>query len=464
MCYPVLKFSIMNLPNDFVEKMNTLLQDEATAFWDSFSEKEQKAIWLNSSVISKECFEANANDYFSPIPHMEGGYYFEGEKIGADIFHQAGAVYSQDPAAMLPALSVAVEENWRVLDLCAAPGGKSTQLATMLSKVNGTLVSNEIHPGRNKILVENLQRMGFRNCIVTKLSPEEIALAYPAYFDLVVVDAPCSGEGMFRKYPESIGEWSAEQVKVCSDRQKEILSEALSCVKPGGYLIYSTCTYSQEENEEMVDWMMKNYPFRLHSLPKTLTEVTDFHPSFLAFKESARRCYPHKYRGEGQFMACLQKEGELVSSSAFYVLPKDIRPLSKSELKLMEETLKSSLAFNELNLYHYKDKILILPQNPVSLPPHGIVQCGVLAGAIEKKRFVPNHHLFRAYGQLFQNKYEIGSKPDALQSYLSGNELFCEEIPNGFGVVTYHGVPLGGFKASGGRLKNHYPKYLRNYL
>ena len=453
----------MNLPIKFQEKMNLLLGDDAIAFFESFEEKDEKAFWLNTSLISPEVFEKCEDFSFEKIPHISHGYYYNETnlKIGHQPLHHGGAFYSQDPAAMLPTQLIPINPNWKVLDLCAAPGGKSTQLASVLSKGEGALLANEIHPGRNRILVENMERMAFRNVLITKLSPKEIASVYASYFDLVLVDAPCSGEGMFRKYPESISEWSQEQVELCSIRQKEILNDALSCVKPGGYLIYSTCTYSAEENEEIIRWITKNHPFSPVEAPEHIIKVTSGNKQYPELEFACRRCYPHLYKGEGQFMCCLQKEGTLSENTFNAKIP--LKKINNTTLKLLQDSIKNAVNLPLNCLYEYKDKVLVIPENFIKLPPRGITSCGVILGNIENKRFVLHHQFFKAYKTLFQNQYETASAKEA-NEYLSGLELFLPDSPNGYGVISYNGVPLGGYKASNGRLKNHYPKGLRNHL
>lgn len=453
----------MNLPIKFQEKMNQLLADDANAFYKSFEKKEEKAFWLNTSLLEPEVFETCTDFSFEKIPHILHGYYYNDAnlKIGHEPLHHGGAIYSQDPAAMLPVGLLSVNQNWKVLDLCAAPGGKSTQLATFLAKGNGALLANEIHPGRNRILVENMERMAFRNVLITKLTPAEIASVYSSYFDLVLVDAPCSGEGMFRKYPESISEWSEEQVQLCSIRQKEILNDALSCVKPGGYVIYSTCTYSAEENEEIIRWITKNHPFSLVSAPENIRQVTSCNKKYPDLEKACRRCYPHLYKGEGQFMCCLQKEGTLTESSFYTKIP--LKRISNITIKAIQASIKDVIDLPFDCLYEHKDKVLVIPENFIKIPPRGITSCGIILGTMENKRFVLHHQFFKAYHSLFKNQYPAASQKEA-NDYLCGLELACPDMPNGYGVITYNGVPLGGYKASNGRLKNHYPKGLRNHL
>ncbi|MGN0346546.1 MAG: methyltransferase domain-containing protein [Lachnospiraceae bacterium] len=466
----------MKLPIDFENRMKNLLGKEYDDYLDSFDAPAQKALQLNTARMCREDFAEIANFPMEPIPHLPNAYYIAGDKLGANPLHHAGVIYSQDPSAMLPVGAFAISPDWKVLDVCAAPGGKSFQIAARLQQGNGFLVSNEYNSARNKILVANAERMGFDNMVITHMDSAELAMCFPGTFDLVVVDAPCSGEGMFRKYPESITQWSAENVTLCAKRQKEILSNAIRCLKPGGYLIYSTCTYAPEENEQIIDDLLSNYPLEV-ILPAK---------QYLAFTTNnaqGQRFYPHKGKGEGQFYCHLK----LIGDSQQYNLPKKLplKPASKQTLCLIRETMKDSICMEDNVLvlpsfhrdsltiprqnyiaYEYKDQILFLPEKITLLPPHGITACGIKAGTIEKKRFVPHHQLFHCLGAYFQNIIYLSMEDPLLASYLQGNEIFLENTPNGYGIISiaspnHNCAFIGGYKASNGRLKNHYPKGLR---
>lgn len=444
-----------------------MLGGEYPAFEASYDEAAVKGFHLNPKRLSEEallrCFDVDISHIFN----IKSCFNFNGMtendfKLGMHPFHHGGAVYSQDPSAMLPVSGIEISPDWRVLDLCAAPGGKSSQIASRLSG-HGFLLANEPNPSRNKILISNMERMGYPNVVVTKLTPQEIASYYPEYFHMVLVDAPCSGEGMFRKYPESIREWSPENVLRCSQRQKEILSHAVDTLLPGGILIYSTCTYSVEENEDIVRFLLQEYSLEPYAIPEHLQAITA--PAFGEDLICCRRSYPHLFQGEGQFMAYFQKPGTLPDATDSQPVKPSLalRKISSKNMSLIQETFTGHFDLSELSFYEHQDKIIALPKDHHALlPPHGITLCGVTAGMMEKNRFLPHHHFFHAYGSLCRNTLSLPPEDPRILQYLSGQELADDSISKGYGVICCEGCPLGGFKASNGRLKNHYPKALRN--
>lgn len=456
----------MKLPEPFIQRMKYMLGGEYPAFEATYSDAAVKGVHLNPKRLSQEALLRCFDGALSPIFNIKSGFYFTNTaanepKLGMHPLHHGGAVYSQDPSAMLPVSGISVSPGWRVLDLCAAPGGKSSQIASRLSG-QGFLLANEPNPSRNKVLISNIERMGYSNVVVTKLTPQEISSYYPEYFHMVLVDAPCSGEGMFRKYPESIHEWSPENVLRCQQRQKEILSYAVDTLLPGGILVYSTCTYSVEENEDIVRWLLGEYSLKPYAVPEHICEVTA--PSFGEDLLCCRRSYPHLFKGEGQFMAYFQKPGTLPDTAAgqtesFF---STLRKISSKNMSLIEETFSDHFDLSEVSFYEHQDKMIALPKYPYLLPPHGITLCGVTAGTIEKNRFTPHHHFFHAYGHLCRNTLSLPPDDARIRQYLSGQELEDEHVSKGYGVICCEGCPLGGFKASNGRLKNHYPKALRN--
>jgi NOL1/NOP2/sun family putative RNA methylase len=312
----------MNLPEDFTKKMQDMLGDEWPHFLECYEKDRYQALRLNplkkglteekrASLLRGFCAEEQ-------VPWEPNGYYY-GEPsddspqpgAGADAaprpgkhaYHEAGCYYIQEPSAMSAAALLAPQPGMRVLDLCAAPGGKTTQLASYLKQM-GLLVANEIHPARCKILSQNVERMGIANAIVTNEDSGKLAEHFPSFFHAILVDAPCSGEGMFRKNPQAMEEWSTAQVLVCADRQREILENAAVMLLPGGTLCYSTCTFSREENEETIDWFLTHHPeFSVKEVDAPWFEKDSRQKTF--------RLWPHKLHGEGHFAAVLQKAGTL---------------------------------------------------------------------------------------------------------------------------------------------------------
>lgn len=464
LCYNPLT---MKLPEPFIQRMKYMLGGDYPAFEASYDKAAVKGIHLNPKRLSEEALLRYFNRSITHAFNIKSGFYFldsaeNGFKIGMHPFHHGGAVYSQDPSAMLPVSGINIAPNWRVLDLCAAPGGKSSQIASRLSH-QGFLLANEPNPSRNKILISNMERMGYPNVVVTKLTPQEISSYYPGYFHMVLVDAPCSGEGMFRKYPESIHEWSPENVLLCQQRQKDILSHAVDTLLPGGILVYSTCTYSVEENEDIVRWLLQEYSLEPYAIPEQIRSVTA--PAFGEDLTCCRRSYPHLFQGEGQFMAYFRKPGTLPDAADSQPVKPSLalRNISSKNMSLIQETFTDHFGLSELSFYEHQDKIIALPKDHHALlPPHGITLCGVTAGIMEKNRFTPHHHFFHTYGSLCRNTLSLPPDDSRITQYLSGQEIADDSVSKGYGVICCDGCPLGGFKASNGRLKNHYPKALRN--
>lgn len=436
----------INLPEEFKNRMKEYLGDDYNSFIDSYNMPEVKSIHVNTNKMSLEEFEKIEDFTDSKIPDIFNGYYYSQGSIGQNPFHHAGIIYSQDPAAQLPVtvLKNILTGNEKVLDLCAAPGGKTSQLAQLLNGPYGALVSNEPNPTRNKILTSNIERMGYTNILVTKLLPDELETYYTEYFDVILVDAPCSGEGMFRKYPDSVNEWSLENVMLCSNRQKEILTSAINMLKPGGHLLYSTCTYAREEDEEITLWLNN----------QGLTNALTDNPNGI-------KCYPHKHKGEGQYYNLFRKSGQsniLLNDTVISSFNK----LSKNAKKQVVDQLGQHFNDTSIDFYEINDRVVIFPKSYIKMPRHGITLAGVIAGEFSKGRFIPHHHIFHTYGNLFDNQVELSSNLDLVTKYLHGEEIYVENTPDGYGVINFYGNSLGGFKASKGRLKNHYPKGLRN--
>ncbi len=433
------------LPKAFLERMETLLGAEYPAFLAEYDKEATRALYAPRG-ISVFDFEARA------IPHLPGGYTFDLEKPGNHPLHHAGAFYVQDPSAMATVSAVPFREGMKCLDLCASPGGKSVQIASRMGET-GFLVSNEINPSRCKVLYSNLERMGFGHVQVSNADPKRIAARYPEYFDLTVVDAPCSGEGMFRKYENAPGEWNENAPLFCAARQKEILAYAKETVSPGGYLLYATCTFSVEENEDVVRWLLEtDGSFALCPLPERLQAVSA--PG--VDMPQARRFYPHKAPGEGQFVALLRKEGS--SDGREPVFADGREPIFGEDLRILQDFLEQTLEkCGDLTLCRYGGYLYAAA---MPIPRDNLFCGGVTLGTVEKRRLVPHHQLFKCYGTRFLRKLELSLGDPRVKAYLSGGEVPCD-LPDGWAAVLLEGYPLGGAKVSGGRAKNHYPKGLR---
>ena len=448
---------MVNLPIEFVSRMKALLGDEYPIYEQAVSGSPVRALRVNTDKISVEDFKKICPFELEPIPYVPNGFYFDYDKIGNHPFHHAGMIYVQEPGAMAPAECIDLQPDWRVLDMCAAPGGKSTQLKNKLGP-DGVLVSNEIIPSRCKILTGNMERLGLKNALTTCMDTSRLASLYPATFDLIMVDAPCSGEGMFRKEAVAVTEWSADNVKMCAARQAEILENAAKALKSGGYIIYATCTFSLEENEMTVDKFLQDHPdFEIVPVNERVVQNTcdgiTFEGCQTANISFARRFYPHKSKGEGQFMALLHHKGEGVPAFSYSLKPQKVD-------KVLEEFLSDTLTDYD------KASVQLYNQNPVIFTPDFAVQngtafmCGVTIGEIRKNYVQPHHQFFSAMGSAFKRKIELDADSEQLSKYLRGEQIEVD-CPNGWAVVTVNGCAVGGAKVVSGIAKNHYPKGLR---
>ena len=446
------------LPEKFAERMKFLLGDDFDNYKKALDDNPVRAFRVNTDKISVEDFlKINPFDT-QKIPYVENGFYFEDEKIGNHPYHHAGMIYVQEPGAMMPAECVKIDPEWHILDMCAAPGGKSTQLKNKLGK-KGILVSNEIVPSRCKILTGNVERLGLKNVVTTCMDTKKLASVFPETFDLIMVDAPCSGEGMFRKEEIAIDEWSEENVKNCALRQKEILENATKCLKNGGYIVYATCTFSLDENEKIVDDFLKNHPdFEIVKVPEIVEENTCDGIKFDGCQceniHFARRFYPHKNKGEGQFAAVLHNTNSPRNYTS--ARAKKSQKIDRVIYDFLDETLVD----------YDRENVLLHKGTPVYFDPDFKVEkatvfaMGITIGEVRKNYIQPHHQFFMGMGENFKRKIELSPDSDEIKKYLHGEE-FETSCPNGWAVVTVSGCAVGGAKVVNGRAKNHYPKGLR---
>lgn len=433
----------------FIERMKALLGDEGFQEYEKELERECKRALRINPLKKPDTLPFDTE----PVPYCENGYYFDLDRIGQHPLHHAGAIYVQEPAAMVPVASIIIKPDFKILDTCASPGGKSTQAASFLSD-EGFIISNEISPQRARILSGNFERLGLRGAVVTSTDVETLTRDLEDFFDLVIVDAPCSGEGMFRKEPDALKDWSVENVEMCAQRQRSIIDNASRAVAGGGYLLYSTCTFSREENEDVVWDFLESHPeFTLVSpdpriLPFTVSGIGD---------ERMRRFYPHIAPGEGQFTALMKKNdgerGEFRGKSA-------LSPLTKEERAECESFLDDTLvSYNKEFLFKFKDNIVYIDPR-ISVPDRITYSVGVTVGEVKKGYIQPHHSLFSAMGGQFKRKIDLPQDDSRLISYLRGESIFAD-CDNGYVVITTSGIPVGGGKAVNGQIKNHYPKGLR---
>lgn len=432
----------MKFPKGFKDKYEQLLGEEAGSFFMSFEEPAISAFRVNPLKESQQTFE-------NAIPETPWGYY--GKVSGKSPEHVTGLVYSQEPAAQMVAQVATPKKGMKVLDLAAAPGGKSTHLLSYLDNT-GILISNEISSKRSKILVENIERFGARNVLVTNESAERLAKIFPAYFDMVVLDAPCSGEGMFRKDPAAMDYWSEDYPSECSLLQREILADAVKMLAPDGVLVYSTCTWAPEENEEVVRWLMEEYDFELEEVPKMNGMVAG-----LDLPETARM-YPHHFKGEGQFVARLRYCGDNA--------PKKIKPaksnLNREQVQLWQDFAKEHLqAKLDGVLQVFGDNLYLVPLGLPDLSKLKIARNGLHLGTFKKKRFEPSFALGLALHS-HEVKYRVEISEKDFTAYAAGQTVAVDpSLPKGWYQVAIKGNGLGFAKVVSGTLKNAFPKGLR---
>ncbi len=499
------------LPEDFCDRMKEMLpREEYEAFLSSYEEGAAQGLRVNPLKLSVSEFLDKVPQWqLRLVPWTENGFYFKSSdtlRPGKHPYHEAGAYYIQEPSAMAVAMLSGTRSGERILDLCAAPGGKTTQLAGMLQG-EGLLISNEIHPARAQILSQNVERMGIRNAIVTNESPDKLAGFFPAFFDRIIVDAPCSGEGMFRKDPQAIEQWSIENVELCAKRQQEILEAADRMLCDGGRLVYSTCTFAPQEDEGSIAQFLLSHPdyqvvdvwqeeaskagtawrdYLDHGCPAWSQAgeegflAKDTLPTGEAKDQSwdsteqdtaennaiARtvRLWPHHLQGEGHFVAVLQKKGAAAPKLCTDKLP----GLTKNQRELWEAFCTGSLQKGASSLSEitvtFGDNLYLLPA-ALNLKGIKVLRAGLQAGVWKKNRFEPAHALALAlHPEDAKNVWPLESGKGQLQEairYLKGETLSCDPGLKGWTLVTIDGLSLGWGKAAGGVLKNHYPKGLR---
>ncbi len=404
----------------------------------------------------------------APSPFCPQGYRLTdpAQRPGLHPYHKAGVYYLQEPSASAPVPLLGVEPGCRVLDLCAAPGGKSSQLASALSG-QGLLVSNEYDPARAAVLRGNLERMGVPNALVLNETPDHIAGALPGFFDRVLVDAPCSGEGMFRKEPQAMAQHNPGLVAQCARRGAEILEAAARCLAPGGRLVYSTCTFAPEEDEGQIGRFLSLHPeFTLEDCGASFGSPGEENRlcGYAADTSRMRRIWPGQ-GGEGHFMACLAKSPDAPAGAR----PGKGRPKREKPAKTpplwAEFAARYFPALAGEKALEAGGRVYILPP---ALPAEAlagglrVMRAGVLAGSLSKGRFEPDHHLFMVWGAGCENREELTLADERTAAFLRGEEIEARTAGAGYCAVLVDGFPLGFGKVSGGKVKNHLPKALRN--
>ncbi len=438
------------MKEEYLSRMKLLLKDDYQKFIDTYNDNKISAIRVNTDKISVDEFMKICPFNIEKIPYTKDGFYVNEDGLGNHPYHHAGLFYIQDPGAMYTANCVDLKPNWLVLDMCASPGGKTTQIANRLT--NGYLISNEIDYERAKVLFSNVERLGLKNTIVLNEDTNNLVNKYPNTFDCIFLDAPCSGEGMFRKNKFAIEDWSINKVLSCARLQKELLINAHHMLKDGGILVYSTCTYSLEENELLITDFLNNFDYEVIEINKEISKYTsngyvDQNINHDLIK--ARRFYPHISPGEGQFCVVLKKKGELKENSFNY---------KYSNINI-DNYLNNDLSIKLNNIICYKDRYYC--DNPIDVNKLKVISKGVIIGELYHNRFIYHHYFIKVYGNYFNNKLNLDLNDKRVYQYLHGEEIIDMNTNNGYGVILVNNYPMGLFKCSNHHLKNHYPKGLR---
>ncbi|RKI40321.1 hypothetical protein D7V86_11795 [bacterium D16-51] len=487
----------MDFPKDFTDRIYQMLGKEADSFFESQKQPPAYGLRINPLKFSGHISAKILPFTLAPVAWAREGYYAEPiERPGKHPLHEGGAYYIQEPSAMSVASLAAPEPGELICDLCAAPGGKSTQIAGRLMG-KGLLVSNEISPSRAKILSQNIERFGAVNCIVCNEPPDKMARQFPLFFHKIIVDAPCSGEGMFRKDENAKKEWSLQQVGTCRKRQQMILECADQMLSPGGVIIYSTCTFSPEEDEQIISWFLSAHPDYI------LEDWKDFlpvncglecgMPQFADTKSSeitkTLRLWPHKLKGEGHFAARLKKAGTILPpdlqtsqgrqrkkgkktgqntsyqknrqpeiSGYLEFIKQNIMPPNTEERYSAAKLLNGSGTFQ-----YFGEELYLIPEGTPSLDGLKIMRAGLHLGTRKKNRFEPSHALAMALSPENCVQHTDCSYETAVR-YLHGEVIPCDPAFHSWVLVCCQGVSLGWGKAQNGILKNHYPKGLRSKI
>lgn len=494
----------MNLPNDFLHHMSELLVGEYDDFVASYNNEAYSGLRVNTTKISVDDFVKLAPYSISPIPFVDNGFYIDNsDGWSKHPYYFAGLYYLQEPSAMLPASRLKVENGDRVLDLCAAPGGKSTEL---VSANPSLLIANDISYSRTIALCKNLEFAGAHNSYVTCEDPTKLSTLFTEFFDKILVDAPCSGEGMFRKHPELIKSWEQKHPKDYVEIQRSILKSAIRMLKPGGKCLYSTCTFSEFEDEENVKYILSEFP-EVH-----LTSIDEFegvyhcYDKYLSDSYDLSKCvhaFPHRLEGEGHFLACFEKavnSDDTVyvdassnrtaidcSSAEAYIKDKKIR---KNKKNVKSASKNSSLKYSELPkrihdfmelcadsfakplddmIFTIKDELVyMLPGIGAIIPDAGIryVRTGVMIGTYnDKVGFVPSTALALYMGNNdYTNIINLSSESPYVIKYLKGETIIIDDelndcvISKGYVLVQVDGFNLGFGKYDGNKIKNLYEK------
>lgn len=452
----------MKLPEIFEDKMKELLKDEFPEYIACYDEPRYYGLRVNTGKISVEEFKKICPFEIRPVPWIENGFYYDGETVvpSKHPYYFAGLYYLQEPSAMTPASRLPIEPGDKVLDVCAAPGGKATELGAKLAGT-GVLAANDLSNSRAKGLLKNIEVFGIGNVLVLSEEPGKLETYFTEYFDKILIDAPCSGEGMFRKDKKMVKAWTEHGPEFFCNIQKSIILQAARMLKPGGMMLYSTCTFDARENEQVIEHLLREYP-EFSIVP--MEGYEGFRCGMPEFTESKReeftntvRIFPHKMKGEGHFLALLRK-GEPIE--------KTLPTYTKKKRKKLPEDLENFLAdvskeFDTSRFEIFVERVYYMPEDIPDMKGIRFLRTGLLLGELKKNRFEPSQAFAMS---LKKSKYkktlDFAASDERITRYLKGETLEVDDLVSakekGWYLVCVDSYPLGWGKLHGGTLKNKY--------
>lgn len=450
----------MDFPVTFTEKMKAILQNEYEDFLKGYERTRHYGLRVNRTKLSADKFERMSLYDLKKVPWIDNAFeYDESVSPAKHPYYFAGLYYLQEPSAMTPANLLPIEPGDRVLDLCAAPGGKATELGAKLNHT-GLLVANDISNSRAKALLKNIELFGIPNVLVTSEPPEKLAGKFPGFFDKILIDAPCSGEGMFRKNPGMMKDWDTYGPKHYSELQRSIVPHAIRMLKPGGMLLYSTCTFSPEENEGTVKFMLELDPeLEVMEIPNRYEGFAPGRPELIeSGTEELKNCvriWPHKMNGEGHFIALLHKKGESVQTTE--------KPRKEKALPaLLQEFMKDcTYPINGNDIEIQEDRVYLMPEGIKGIRGLRFLRSGLLLGTLTKDRFEPS----QAFAMVLKKEQyraviDLPAMDHRVIRYLKGETIEVDDLPlkrqKGWQLVCVDGFPLGWGKLVNGSLRNKY--------
>ena len=453
----------MRLPEKFEIKMKHLLKEEFPDYIACYDEPRYYGLRVNTNKISVEEFQKICPFAITPIPWIENGFYYDGENItpSRHPYYFAGLYYLQEPSAMTPASRLPVEPGDKVLDICAAPGGKATELGAKLNG-EGLIAANDISNSRAKGLLKNMEVFGIGNMLVLSEEPGKLTGYFPEYFDKILIDAPCSGEGMFRKDKKMVRAWEEHGPEFFCNIQKSIILQAAAMLKPGGMMLYSTCTFDERENEQVIEHLLKNCPqFRIEKIEPYYEGFCEGFPEMTESKEETLkdtvRIFPHKMKGEGHYVALVRK-GEKAGQREL-TLPVSTRRKLPEELTQFLKDVKKEFQPSRIEIHG--ERVYYMPEGLPEVRGIRFLRTGLLMGELKKNRFEPSQAFAMSLKkEEYAHIIDLPADDERIVRYLKGETLDVDELASakekGWYLVCVDGFPLGWGKLAGGTLKNKY--------